>query len=252
MNGSALITGGASGLGLATARSLLERGLDVVVADLPGSDLSALSETSAVFVPTDVRQPEEVRAAVEEARRRGPLRLTVACAGIPNTHRILGSAGPMPTDEFQRVIDVNLVGTATTLIESAAIMQNNELWGEDRGVVVMTSSIAAFDGYGSIAYSASKAGVAGMTLSAAHNLAAHAIRVVAIAPGMFATPMLAGVPAALSQQEVNIPHPPRPGRGEEFAALVGHILDNPLLNGEVIRLDSAYRFAAPIGSSKKN
>ncbi|MDX6211412.1 MAG: hypothetical protein QOF82_499 [Frankiales bacterium] len=239
-----LVTGGASGLGRAVAHAMARAGAVVVVADLPGS-AGAVGELGdrVRFVPTDVTDAEQVRAAVAEASSGSPLRAVICCAGIATPGRILGKQGPLPTADFARVVQVNLVGTFTVLSLAAAAMAANEPVDGDRGVIVCTASIAAFDGQiGQAAYAASKGGVASLTLSAARDLAEHAIRVVTIAPGLFDTPLLAGLPeAARVSLGQTVPHPPRLGDPAEFAALVMHILDNRMLNGEVIRLDGALR-----------
>lgn len=245
---SAVVTGGASGLGLATVRLLLERGASVVIADLlsPSDQPNAALGPKAHFVRTDVRVPDQVEAAVATATRLGPLRAAVACAGIGSSARILSGNRMLSIDEFDEVCRVNLTGTAMLLALAARSMAANTPAEDDRGVIVLTSSIAGYDGQaGSLAYSASKAGVIGMTLPAARDLAQHAIRVVTVAPGLFETPLLRSLPpraqASMTQQ---MPHPARLGQSSEFAALVGHILDNPMLNGEVIRIDGAARLPA--------
>ena len=242
----ALVTGGASGLGLATARSLREAGATVVILDLPGSAGAAVAaENGLTFAAADVADAAQVETAVDTAARLGPLRMVVNCAGIATPGRTVGRAGPMPLEEFERVLRVNLVGTFNVIRLAAAAMIATEPLGEERGVIVSTASVAAFDGQvGQAAYSASKAGVAGMTLPIARELAQHLIRVVAIAPGIFETPMLAGLPqAARDSLSAQVPHPARLGKPEEYAALVLHIAQNPMLNGETIRLDGAIRMA---------
>jgi NAD(P)-dependent dehydrogenase (short-subunit alcohol dehydrogenase family) len=240
----ALVTGAASGLGAATARRLHADGADVTLADLDadrGEALAAELGERARFTPADVAHPDGLAPAVQAA---GPLRVAVACAGVAAAEKIVGRSGPHAFDAFERVVRVNLVGTFNLLRLAAAAIaaQPPDAEGE-RGVIVSTASIAAFEGQiGQIAYAASKAGVAGMTLPAARDLAPLGIRVCAIAPGTFDTPMLAGLPertrAALGAQ---VPHPARLGRPAEYAALVAHIVENPMLNGEVIRLDGALR-----------
>ncbi len=242
----AVITGGASGLGLATARRLRAAGAQVVLLDLPTSaGEQVAAEIGAHFAATDVTSTEQVEAALDQAVELGPLRVVVNCAGIGNAVRTAGSKGPFPLEAFQRVVAVNLFGTFNVIRLGAQRMLDVELLGEERGVVVNTASVAAFDGQiGQAAYSASKGGIVGMTLPIARDLAQYAIRVVTIAPGLFDTPLLAGAPeevrASLGAQ---VPHPSRLGRPEEYAALVEHIVANPMLNGETIRLDGAIRMA---------
>jgi NAD(P)-dependent dehydrogenase (short-subunit alcohol dehydrogenase family) len=244
---SALITGGASGLGAATAHLLYGLGADVVIVDLPDSGgvrTAVELGTRATFAAADVRDEAQVRAAARSATERAPLRVAVCCAGIAPPARIAGRDGPHPLQLFQDVVDINLVGTFNTLRLAAEAMVDNEPDGDGaRGVVVMTASVAAYEGQiGQAAYAASKGGVASLTIAAARDLASRGIRVMSIAPGPMLTPMVAGfsdeVQDALAAQAV---HPKRLGKPEEFAALVGHIVANPYLNGEVIRLDAAGR-----------
>jgi NAD(P)-dependent dehydrogenase (short-subunit alcohol dehydrogenase family) len=244
----ALVTGGASGLGLATVRRLAGAGARVVVVDLPGSDgekvVADLGE-QVVFAPADVTDEAAVTGALDAAERLGTLRVVVNCAGIATPGKVLGRGGVLALDAFERVVRVNLVGTFNVLRLAAARMASAEPLGEERGVVVCTASVAAFEGQiGQAAYSASKAGIAGMTLPVARELASSLIRVVSIAPGLFATPLLAGLPQeAQDSLGKQVPHPSRLGRPDEFAALVEHIVANPMLNGETIRLDGAIRMA---------
>lgn len=242
----ALVTGGASGLGEATVRRLHAAGAAVVVADLDPARGSALVDElgeRARFVRTDVRSPEEIAAAVEAARELGELRVAVTCAGVATPGRVVGRKGPLDLDTFRTVLDINLVGTFNVLRLAAAAMADNEPVDGDRGVVVMTASIAAYDGQvGQAAYAASKGGVVGLTLPAARDLAETGVRVMTIAPGTFATPMLAGLPEETRRVlEAQVPHPSRLGDPREYASLVAHVVDNPMLNGEVIRLDGALR-----------
>jgi NAD(P)-dependent dehydrogenase (short-subunit alcohol dehydrogenase family) len=246
----ALVTGGGSGLGGATARRLAADGATVVIVDLDGSpapsvvdELEARRSGSAVFVPADVRDEAQVQAAVDRAAGLGELRVAVSCAGVGTPGRVLGRGGPLPLDTFRTVVDINLVGTFNVMRLAAAAMVGNEPLDGDRGVIVNTASIAAYDGQiGQAAYAASKGGVVGLTLSAARDLADKAIRVMTIAPGTFETPMLAGLPGEVREVlEKQVPHPSRLGHPDEYAALVRHILDNSMLNGEVIRLDGALR-----------
>lgn len=242
----AIVTGGASGLGEATTRRLVADGATVVVLDLAsstGADLAAELGAAVTFVPTDVRDEEQVQAAIDIATAQGELRIAVTCAGIGTPGRVVGRNGPHPLDVFRRVVEVNLIGTFNVLRLAAAAMLTNEPRDGDRGVVVMTASIAAYDGQiGQAAYAASKGGVVGLTLSAARDLADKRIRVMTIAPGTFMTPMLAGLaPEATAVLEAGVPHPSRLGDPVEFASLVRHVIDNGMLNGEVIRLDGALR-----------
>jgi NAD(P)-dependent dehydrogenase (short-subunit alcohol dehydrogenase family) len=244
----AVITGGASGLGLATARRLGAGGASVVLIDLPssaGADIAASFDTTAVFAPADVTNEEQVGAAFELARGLGEVRVVVNCAGLGTAGRVLSKRGVLPLDDFARVVNVNLVGTFNVLRLGAAVMAELDPIGEERGVIVNTASAAAFDGQiGQAAYSASKGGVVGMTLPIARDLADKLIRVMTIAPGLFETPMLAGLPEqARESLGAQVPHPSRLGRPDEYAALVEHIVANPMLNGEVIRLDGAIRMA---------
>jgi NAD(P)-dependent dehydrogenase (short-subunit alcohol dehydrogenase family) len=241
---AALVTGGASGLGLATAERLGQSGARVVIADLPSSDGKAVAERiGATFVPTDVTDEGQVQAAVDAASELATLRINVNCAGVANAIKTVGKHGPFPLGDFTKVVQVNLVGTFNAIRLAAARIAEAEPVGEERGVIVNTASAAAYDGQiGQAAYSASKGGVVGMTLPIARDLASLQIRVVTIAPGLFETPMLAGLPEearkALGEQ---IPHPSRLGRPAEYAQLAAHIVENPMLNGEVIRLDGAIR-----------
>ena len=252
---SAIVTGGASGLGRATAQALVDGGAHVVIVDLPGPRGEQAAEElgeRARFVPADVADEAQVADAVAAASALGPLRVAVNCAGIVTANRTVGRDGPAPLDAFERTIRVNLIGTFNVLRLAAAAMAETEPVSAgvpggpatlERGVIVNTASVAAFDGQvGQAAYSASKAGVAGMTLPIARDLSKLLIRVVTIAPGIFETPMMAGMPddvrASLEQQ---VPHPSRLGHPAEYAALVRSIVANPMLNGEVIRLDGAIR-----------
>ena len=242
----ALVTGGASGLGAACARSLLTTGARVVVVDLPTASSSSASHGPAgsiSFAPADVRDEQQVQAAIDTARHLGSLRLVVNCAGVATPGRVLGKRGVLPLDAFRTVVEINLVGTFNVLRLAAAAMVDNEPLDGDRGLIVMTASVAAYDGQvGQAAYAASKGGIAALTLTAARDLAEHAIRVMTIAPGVMETPMMAGLPdQTRATLEALVPHPARLGRPEEYAMLVEAIMANPLLNGEVIRLDGALR-----------
>ncbi|WP_319435616.1 3-hydroxyacyl-CoA dehydrogenase [Mycobacterium sp. RTGN5] len=241
----AVVTGGASGLGLATAKRLLDRGASVVVIDLKGEEVVAELGPRARFAQANVTDPESVSAALDLAEELGPLRINVNCAGIGNAVKTLGKDGPFPLDWFNAVVQVNLIGTFNVLRLAAERIAKTEPLGEERGVIINTASVAAFDGQiGQAAYSASKGGVVGMTLPIARDLARDLIRVVTIAPGLFKTPLLAGLPEeaqkSLGQQ---VPHPARLGDPDEYGALATHIVENPMLNGEVIRLDGAIRMA---------
>jgi NAD(P)-dependent dehydrogenase (short-subunit alcohol dehydrogenase family) len=242
----ALVTGGASGLGEATVRRLHEGGAAVVIVDLPTSPGAALAEElgdHVAFSPADVRDEAQVLDAIAAAKELGELRIVVNCAGVGTPGRVVGKRGPLELDTFRTVVEINLVGTFNVLrLTAAAMLENDELDG-DRGVIVMTASIAAFDGQvGQAAYAASKGGVAGLTLSAARDLADKHLRVMTVAPGTFETPMLSGLPGDVkSVLEAQVPHPSRLGLPSEYASLVAHIVDNPMLNGEVIRLDGALR-----------
>lgn len=242
----ALVTGGASGLGAAAARRLHAAGAAVVLVDLAeeaGTSLAAELGARATYVPADVTDPTAVAAAVDAARDRGELRVAVSCAGVGWASRILTREGPHDLELFQRVVSINLTGTFNVLRLAAAAMSEQEPVDGDRGVIVNTASIAAFDGQiGQIAYAASKGGVAAMTLPAARDLARHAIRVVTIAPGTFETPMLAGVTEEIrTALAAQIPHPARLGDPGEYGLLVEQVVTHPYLNGEVIRLDGALR-----------
>jgi len=242
----ALVTGGASGLGEATTRRLHEAGSAVVIVDLPSSGGQALAAelgSRVRFCAADVRDEAQVQAAIAAAQELGDLRIVVSCAGVGTAGRIISRKGTLDLEAFRNVIDINLVGTFNVLRLAATAMLANEPVDGDRGVIVMTASIAAFDGQiGQAAYAASKGGVVALTLTAARDLADKLIRVMTIAPGTFATPMLAGLPDEVTVAlEAQIPHPSRLGRPSEYASLVAHIVDNPMLNGEVIRLDGALR-----------
>jgi len=242
----ALVTGGASGLGEATVRRVLSEGGRAVIVDLPGERGEALAAElgdRVRFVPADVRSEEQVRAAVDTAYELGELRIVVNCAGVATPGRILSKRGTLPLETYRTVVEINLVGTFNVLRLATERMVGNEPVDEDRGVVVMTASVAAFDGQiGQAAYASSKGGVVGLTLTAARDLADKGIRVMTIAPGVFETPMMAGMPGDVKESlEALVPHPSRLGKPEEYAALVAHIVENPLLNGEVIRLDGALR-----------
>lgn len=245
-----LVAGGASGLGAATARLLAAEGGTVVILDLNDTAGAALAQElggRARFVKGSVTDESAVRAAVEAAGALGPLRGAINCAGVALGERVVGREGPHSLASFSRVVQINLVGTFNVLRLAAAAMSAIEpLPSGERGVIVNTASVAAFDGQiGQAAYAASKAGVVGMALPAARELARFGIRVMTIAPGIFDTPMVAAMSAELRASLVaQVPFPPRLGRPQEYAALVKHVLENEMLNGEVIRLDGAVRLAA--------
>ena len=276
-NSVALVTGGASGLGLATVEALLAAGAKVgsqvtltdawadpakqdfrttliaagakvVILDLPGSPGEEVAERlggAVLFAPADVRDEAAVTAAVDAAAGFGDLRVLVNCAGTGDAIKTVGKNGAYPLDKFQRIIEINLIGTFNVVRLAAERMSKLELIGEERGVIINTASVAAFEGQiGQPAYAASKGAVAAMTLPLARELARYCIRVMTIAPGLFNTPLLASLPdeakASLGKQ---VPHPSRLGEPVEFGALAAHIVANPMLNGEVIRLDGAIRMA---------
>lgn len=243
-----LVTGGGSGLGAACAREFATAGANIILADInaeTGEALAAELGEQVAFAKTDVTDEESVKAALSLARERfGGLHVAINCAGVAIAERVVGKTGPHSLASFSKVISVNLIGTFNVARLAAALIaegQPNE--SGERGVIINTASIAAFDGQvGQAAYSASKGGVAAMTLPLARDLARHGIRVVTIAPGIFDTPMLAGLPeparASLGQQ---VPFPPRLGHPSEYAALAHHIVVNEMLNGEVVRLDGGLR-----------
>ncbi len=246
-----LITGGASGLGGACAHLLAQSGAAVVIADLNSETGNALAEElgeKALFVKTDVTSESDVQDAVERALQQfGGLHAVINCAGIAPPERVVSKQGPANLATFSKVVQVNLIGTFNAIrLAAAAMTQNTPNEGGERGVIINTASIAAFDGQiGQAAYAASKGGIVSMTLPIARELARYGIRVITIAPGIFDTPLLADLPeparVSLGQQ---VPFPPRLGRPEEYAALAKHILENEMLNGEVIRLDGALRMQA--------
>lgn len=246
---TALVTGGASGLGAATVRRLAELGAHVVIADVNEDAGRALAQEFAgqvAFANTDVTDAASMQVAVDAAAQAGGLHALVCCAGIVQAERVLGREGPLDLGRFARVIQVNLIGTFNAIRLAGERMAKNEPDGEgERGVIVTTASVAAYEGQiGQAAYSASKGGVMAMTLPIAREFARVGVRVVSIAPGIFETPMMGALPeaarASLGQQ---VPFPPRLGRPPEYAALVQHILENTMLNGETIRLDGAIRMA---------
>jgi NAD(P)-dependent dehydrogenase (short-subunit alcohol dehydrogenase family) len=243
-----LITGGASGLGEGTARKLVEAGASVVIADINGEKGNKVAEDlgeRAVFVPTDVTNEESVQTAIQTATGTfSALHGAVSCAGVGIAIRTISKMGPHPLDAFQTVLHINLIGTFNVLRLAAHTMAKNEPdeTGE-RGIIINTASVAAYDGQiGQCAYSASKAGIVGLTLPAARDLSRHAIRVMTVAPGLFDTPLLGALPQRIRQSLAEtVPFPNRLGTPSEFADLVKHIIENPMLNGETIRLDGALR-----------
>lgn len=242
------VTGGGSGLGAATARLLVESGAEVLIADVnveAGQGVAAGLGSSARFAQTDVTSEESVQSSLQSALDAfGSLHGVVNCAGIAVAEKVLGKNSPHNLDSFSKAIQINLIGTFNVIRLAAAVMAQNEPSpGGERGVIVNTASVAAFDGQiGQAAYSASKGGVVSMTLPLAREFARYGIRVMTIAPGIFSTPMLAGLPEAAQQSLAQqVPFPPRLGKPAEYAALVKHIIENEMLNGEVIRLDGAIR-----------
>jgi NAD(P)-dependent dehydrogenase (short-subunit alcohol dehydrogenase family) len=244
----AVVTGGASGLGQACVRALTDAGATVVIADLPSSAGQRFAEElggGAAFVPTDVTNEEQVALACDTARELGEFRIAVHCAGIGTPGRLISRGEPIPLDSVRTVLDINLLGTFNVLRLAAHRMLPSAVEDGERGVIICTASVAAFEGQvGQAAYAASKGGVCALTLCAARDLADKAIRVVTIAPGTFETPMLAGaseeVKASLAAQ---VPHPSRLGRPDEFADLALAVIDNAMINGETIRIDGAIRMA---------
>ena len=236
-----LVAGGGSGLGAATTEMLAASGARVVVADLKGE-----APEVGRFVETDVTDEGSVREAVEAAQELGELRGAINCAGVASAEKVLGREGPHSLDSFVQVVQVNLVGTFNVIRLAAEVMSRNEpLESGERGVIVNTASVAAFDGQiGQVAYAASKGGVVSLTLPVARELARSGVRVMTIAPGIFDTPMMAGLPeAARESLGKQVPFPSRLGKPEEYAYLVKHIIENEMLNGEVIRLDGSIRMA---------
>ena len=249
-NKTFLITGGGSGLGAATAQAIVNAGGNVVLADVNATQGVAFAKqlgAKARFVKTDVTSESDVKAAIEVAKTSfGGLSGAVNCAGVGAPAKVLGKEGPHPLDVFQRIININLIGTFNVIrLTAAAMAEQQPDAGGERGVIINTSSVASYEGQiGQAAYSASKGGVNAMTLPIARELARSGIRVVTIAPGLFDTPMMAGLPEAaresLGQQ---VPFPSRLGHPDEYAALAKHIIENTMLNGSVLRLDGAIRMA---------
>jgi NAD(P)-dependent dehydrogenase (short-subunit alcohol dehydrogenase family) len=247
-NQVAIVTGGASGLGAATARRLAKEGAKVAVCDLNTKLAETVAaEIGGLAVTCDVADAASAEAAIAAAAKvHGPARVLINCAGIGVAKRVIGREGPMPLADFDRVIKINLIGSFNMLRLATAAMSTLEpLSGGERGVVVSTASVAAYDGQiGQAAYSASKGGIVAMTLPIARELAQFGIRVLAIAPGLFLTPLLAGLPQeAQDSLAAAIPFPRRLGDPNEFASLVMQMIDNAYLNGEVVRLDASLRMA---------
>jgi len=248
-NMSAVVTGGASGLGLACARKLVQRGVHVVIADLNqelGDAAVAEIGGQACYVHADVCDPVQMARVFDAAQALGVLRALVHCAGVGGAVRLVEKDGqPGSLEKFESVVRINLVGTFNTLRLAAARMAKNEIIDGERGACVLTASVAAFDGQiGQIPYAAAKAGIVGMTLVAARDLASKFIRVCTIAPGLFDTPLLARLPDHIKASlGASVPHPARLGHPDEFALTALHILENAMLNGETIRLDGAIRMA---------
>lgn len=246
-NNTFLVTGGSSGLGAACVRRLAGQGAQVVIADVNEADGQALAEElgpAVHFVLTDVTDEDSVKGAVSRASASGTLRGVINCAGVAIAKKVVGRDGPHDLDSFGTVINVNLMGTFNVIrLAAAAMAQSEPEDGGERGVIINTASVAAFEGQiGQAAYSASKGGVVGMTLPIARELARSGIRVVTIAPGIFDTPMLAGLPEKARQSlGEQVPFPSRLGTPAEYAALAQHIIENAMINGEVIRLDGALR-----------
>jgi NAD(P)-dependent dehydrogenase (short-subunit alcohol dehydrogenase family) len=244
----AMITGGASGLGAATARLFGGAGAKLALCDLnaeAGKALAAELGHNGLFVMTDVTKSEDIQHALTQVQEKfGSLHMVINCAGIATAERVIGRQGPLPLERFERVIQVNLIGTFNVIRLAAVLMMQNPPNAEgERGVIINTASVAAFEGQiGQPAYAASKAGVAGLTLPIAREFATHGIRVVAIVPGIFNTPMVAGLPEPAQQAlSAAVPFPKRLGRPDEYAALARHIVENVMLNGATIRLDGALR-----------
>jgi NAD(P)-dependent dehydrogenase (short-subunit alcohol dehydrogenase family) len=245
---AAIVSGGGSGLGRASVKALAQLGVKVAILDInERAAMEVASETGGFAICADVTDAASVEAAFAAARaRHGPARIAVNCAGVGTAGRIVGRDGPLPLDAFRRVIEVNLIGSFNVLRLAAAEMSALEPLAEgERGIIISTASVAAYEGQiGQAAYSASKGGIVALTLPAARELARHGVRVVAIAPGVFATPMVDGLPQEVRQSlAASVPFPNRLGRPEEYAALVLHLCSNPMINGEVIRLDGALRMA---------
>lgn len=243
----ALVTGGASGLGLATAKRLIAAGAKVVISDLPSSAGAARAPEigAAGFAPADVTDGPSLEAAVAAAEAVGPLRILVHCAGRGSAGRVVDKDGaPMPLEKFAAIINVNLIGSFNALrLAAAAMAKHDPVEGDGRGVCILTASIAGYEGQiGQTPYASSKAGVIGLTICAARDLSSRGIRVCTIAPGIFDTPLLGGLPTHVREAlNAGVPHPARLGQPEEYGLLAQQIIENPYLNGETIRLDGALR-----------
>ena len=246
-NSVALVTGGASGLGLATVEALLDAGAKIVILDLPGSpgaDVATRLGDSVRFAPADVRDEAAVNEALDVAAELGELRVVVNCAGTGDAIKTVGKQGPFPLDKFQRIIEINLIGTFNVIRLAAARIAELEPLGEERGVIINTASVAAFDGQiGQAAYAASKGGVVGMTLPIARDLASLGIRVMTIAPGLFDTPLLASLPEEPAHRLASRSRTRAGSATRRVRRAAPHIVANPMLNGETIRLDGAIRMA---------
>ena len=244
---SAVVTGGASGLGLATTKRLIGAGANVVIVDLPdsaGAEVASELGEQAEFAVADIQDTEQVNAALDAAEERGPIRALVHCAGVGGPVRLVDKDGnPGSIESYTRTININLIGTFNVLRLTAVRMAKNEPLDGDRGACVLTASVAGFEGQiGQIPYASSKAGIIGMTIVAARDLASKNIRVCTIAPGTFDTPLLARIPDEVKESLGNaVPHPSRLGDPDEFGQLAVQIVENPMLNGETIRLDGAIR-----------
>ena len=244
---SAFVTGGGSGLGAATAKALAERGAKVAVFDLNGDNATKIAgEIGGTAISGDVSSESDGKAAIAKAvEANGPIRVLINCAGIGNAITTVNKNGPFPLDAFKKIIEVNLIGSFNMLRLAAEVMSKADPIGEERGVIVNTASVAAYDGQvGQAAYSASKGGIVGMTLPIARDLARFGIRVNTIAPGLFLTPLMKGLSEdAQRSLGAQVPFPPRLGDPSEYAMLAVHICENPMMNGETIRLDGAIRMA---------
>lgn len=247
----AIVTGGASGLGEACVRRLASEGARVAILDLAperGEKLAVELRQNVIFANTDVTKEDSVHSAIDKAiSLLGGINVVINCAGVADPGKVLSKKGPMPLASFHRVIQINLVGTFNVIrLAVEQMAKNAQFESGERGVIINTASVAAFDGQvGQPAYAASKAGIVGMTLPLARECAEYGIRVMTIAPGLFNTPMMAGLPEAVREELVKMPpFPKRLGDPEEYALLAKHIIENSMLNGEVIRLDAAIRMAA--------